>query len=119
MVTIIFKDTSVVNNHSEPFWFFLLIMILASLPHSLLISWDIRVLWDFLKSAKKSCEVTDALHTYSLCWLTSVLIFFSISATKLQVLVASNSSGGNLNDNSFINLKNSNKNYLYLWILIF
>ena len=112
------RYTSVVNNHSEPFWFFLLIMILASLPFTPFLYHGIfESFKDFLKSAKKSCDVTETLHTYSLCWLTSVLIFFSISATKLpSYWLPAIPAAAILISNSFINLKNSNKNYLYLWI---
>ncbi len=78
------RYTSVVNNHAEPFWFFLYIMILASLPFTPFLCHGIfKTFKDFLKCSKESCNVTETLYTYSLCWLTSVLIFFSLSATKL------------------------------------
>ena len=73
-----------------------------------------------MKSSKESCNVTETLYTYSLCWLTSVLIFFSISATKLpSYWLPAIPAAAILISNSFINLKNSNKSYknnLYLWI---
>ena len=78
------RYTSVVNNHAEPFWFFLYIMILASLPFTPFLYHGVfEAFKDFSKSLRESCKVSETLHTYSLCWLTSVLIFFSISATKL------------------------------------
>ena len=112
------RYTSVVNNHSEPFWFFLYIMILASLPFTPFLYHGIfKTFKDFLKSSKESCNVTETLYTYSLCWLTSVLIFFSISATKLpSYWLPAIPAAAILISNSFINLKNSNKSYLYLWI---
>jgi len=112
------RYTSVVNNHSEPFWFFLYIMILASLPFSPFLFHGIfKVLGDFLKSLKKSCPVSETLFIYSLFWLTSVLIFFSISATKLpSYWLPATPAAGILISNSFINLKKTNKSYLYLWI---
>ena len=113
------RYTSVVNNHSEPFWFFLYIMILASLPftpflyHGILLS-----LKDFVKSLKESCSASETLHTYSLCWLTSVLIFFSVSATKLpSYWLPAIPASAILISNSFINLKNSKNTFSYLWIL--
>jgi len=72
---------------------------------------------DFFKSSKESCNITDTLYTYSLCWLTSVLIFFSLSATKLpSYWLPAIPAASILISNSFINLKNSSKSYLYFWI---
>ncbi len=112
------RYTSVVNNHAEPFWFFLYIMILASLPFTPFLYYGIfKAFKDFLKSSKQSCNVTDTLYTYSLCWLISVLIFFSLSATKLpSYWLPAIPAAALLMSNSFISLKNINKNYLYFWI---
>ncbi len=112
------RYTSVVNNHAEPFWFFLYIMILASLPFTPFLYHGIfKVFKDFLKSSNESCNVTETLYTYSLCWLTSVLIFFSLSATKLpSYWLPAIPAAAILISNSFINLKSSSKSYLYLWI---
>jgi len=112
------RYTSVVNNHAEPFWFFLYIMILASLPFTPFLYHGIfKAFKDFLKSTKENCYITDTLYTYSLCWLISVLIFFSLSATKLpSYWLPAIPAASILISNSFINLKNSSKSYLYLWI---
>ncbi len=112
------RYTSVVNNHTEPFWFFVYIMILASLPFTPFLYHGIfNTFKDFLKSSKESCKVSETLATYSLCWLTSVLIFFSISATKLpSYWLPAIPAAAILINNSYINLKNLNKNYLYLWM---
>ncbi len=112
------RYTSVVNNHAEPFWFFLYIMILASLPFTPFLYHGIfKTFKDFLKSSKESCNVTGTLYTYSLCWLTSVLIFFSLSATKLpSYWLPAIPAGALLTSNSFISLKNKNKSYSYFWI---
>ncbi len=112
------RYTSVVNNHAEPLWFFLYIMILASLPFTPFLYHGIfKAFKDFLKSTKESCNITDTLYTYSLCWLSSVLIFFSLSATKLpSYWLPAIPAAAILISNSFINLKNSMKSYLYLWI---
>jgi len=112
------RYTSVVNNHSEPFWFFLYIMILASLPFTPFLYHGIFKAFDeLLKSLKESCEVSDSLYTYSLCWLSAVLIFFSISATKLpSYWLPAIPAAAILISNSFISLKNTNKTYVYLWI---
>ncbi len=112
------RYTSVVNNHAEPFWFFLYIMILASLPFTPFLCHGIfKAFKDLLKSSKESCNVTDTLYTYSLCWLTSVLIFFSLSATKLpSYWLPAIPAAAILISNSLINLKKSIKGYLYFSI---
>ncbi len=112
------RYTSVVNNHAEPFWFFLYIMILASLPFTPFLYHGIFITFkDFFKSSKESSNITETLYTYSLCWLTSVLIFFTLSATKLpSYWLPAIPAGAILISNSFMNLKNSSKSYLYLWI---
>ena len=112
------RYTSVVNNHAEPFWFFLYIMLLASLPFTPFLCHGIfETLKDFLNSSKRNIIVSETLYTYSLCWLISVLIFFSISATKLpSYWLPAIPAAAILISHSFISLKNSNKNYLYLWI---
>ncbi len=112
------RYTSVVNNHAEPFWFFLYIMILASLPFTPFLCHGIfKAFKDFLKSSKESCNVADTLYTYSLCWLISVLFFFSLSATKLpSYWLPAIPAAAILISNSLINLKNSSKSYIYLWV---
>ena len=112
------RYTSVVNNHSEPFWFFLYVMIVASLPFTpFLFHGILNAFKEFLKSLNESFTVSETLFTYSLCWLISVLIFFSISATKLpSYWLPAIPAAAILISNSFINLKNQNKSYLYLWI---
>ena len=93
-------------------------MIFASLPFTPFLYYGIfKAFKDFLKSSKDICDVTETLHTYSLCWLLSVLIFFSISATKLpSYWLPAIPAASILISNSFIKLKNSNKSYSYLWI---
>jgi len=112
------RYTSVVDNHTEPFWFFLYIMILASLPFTPFLCHGIfKTFKDFYKSSKESSNITDTLYTFSLCWITSVLIFFSLSATKLpSYWLPAIPAAAILISNSFINLKNSRKSYLYLCI---
>jgi len=112
------RYTSVVNNHAEPFWFFLYMMIFASLPFTPFLYHGIfKAFKDFLKSSKDISNINESLYTYSLCWLASVLIFFSISATKLpSYWLPAIPAASILISNSFINLKNLSKSYLYLWI---
>ncbi len=79
------RFTSVVNSHSEPWWFFLIVLCIASLPLTpfLLISiwknfynlfkWPPRL----IKKPEKS------LFEFSFFWMIAVFVFFTISATKL------------------------------------
>ena len=112
------RYTSVVNNHAEPFWFFLYIMVLASLPFTPFLFHGIfETFKDLFKISRKNSIVSESLYTYSFCWLISVLIFFSISATKLpSYWLPAIPAAAILISHSFISLKNSNKNYLFLWI---
>jgi len=112
------RYTSVVNNHGEPFWFFLYVMVLASLPFTPFLYHGIFLaIKDFLKSFKESCPVSETLYTYSLCWLISVLIFFSISATKLpSYWLPAIPSAAILLSNSFTNVKQLKRTYSFLSI---
>ena len=75
---------SVVNNHSESWWFYLFIMVLASLPFSIfLIHGIFDTSKDLIKKLNNRLDSTNNLYIFCLCWLFSVFIFFSFSATKL------------------------------------
>jgi len=78
------RYTSVVNNHSEPWWFFLFIMTIGSLPFSIFLFHGIfETSKEFILCNGEESENENSLYVFSLCWLFSTLIFFSISATKL------------------------------------
>ena len=78
------RYTSVVNNHSEPWWFYLFILILASLPFSVfLIHGIVDTFKELIIKFKKRSENINSIYLFSLCWLISILLFFSFSATKL------------------------------------
>ena len=78
------RYTSVVNNHSEPWWFYIFIMILASLPFTVfLIHGIMSTFEELISSFKIRSEKVNSIYIFSLCWLISVLLFFSFSATKL------------------------------------
>jgi len=78
------RYVSVVNNHSEPWWFYLFIMIVASLPFSIfLIHGIIESLKDLIKKLQIRSNKTNSIYIFSLCWLVSVFLFFSFSSTKL------------------------------------
>ena len=78
------RYTSVVNNHAEPWWFFLNVMILGSLPFSVfLFSGIFESGKELINNFKKEYDIKDSLSIFAFCWLISIFLFFSISATKL------------------------------------
>jgi len=78
------RYTSVVNNHAESWWFYFFILILASLPFSIfLIHGIIDTFKDLIKKTSFRSETSNNIYIFSLCWLISVFLFFSFSATKL------------------------------------
>lgn len=79
------RFTSVVNSHSEPWWFFLLVLSIASLPFTPLLFLSI---WGNLSNifnwSRRVVRNPDkSLNEFSFFWLISVFIFFTCSATKL------------------------------------
>ena len=65
--------------HAEPFWFFLPILALGSLP------------WTFVAPAAcmgwRRKEFAEPLPRYVLCWLAIPFLFFSVSAGKLGTYI--------------------------------
>tara|TARA_Y100001968_G_scaffold326475_1_gene369600 strand:- start:2764 stop:4572 length:1809 start_codon:yes stop_codon:yes gene_type:complete len=78
------RYTSVVNNHSEPWWFFIYILLLGSLPFSVfLISGIFENVKELITNFKRESKLEETLGIFAFCWLISIFLFFSISATKL------------------------------------
>ena len=79
------RFTSVVNSHGEPWWFFLIVLCIASLPLTpfLLISiW--KNFFNIFKWSRRIIKKPESsLFEFSFFWLISVFVFFTISATKL------------------------------------
>ncbi len=79
------RFTSVVNSHSQPWWFFFPVMLLASLPFTPFLFVG---LWQTLAgvhfgSSKLQLEPSNSLKYFAVSWLLSVLLFFTFAATKL------------------------------------
>ena len=112
------RYTSVVNNHSEPIWFFIYIMIIGSLPFTPFLFHGIfEAFKDLISNFKKGFDTSESLFIYSLCWLGSVFIFFSISATKLpSYWIPATPAAAILISCSFTKLKNQKKVFSFLWI---
>ncbi|QEY33253.1 glycosyltransferase family 39 protein [Synechococcus sp. RSCCF101] len=75
--------TQVVNDHRQPWWFFLPVAVIASLPftpllvHGLITS--LKPLWaPALRSPPRR-----SLGTFAACWLLAVFVLFTAAATKL------------------------------------
>ena len=115
------RYTSVVNNHSEPIWFFILIMIIGSLPFTPFLFHGIfEAFKDLAISFKKFLKPSETIFIYCLCWLGSVLIFFSISATKLpSYWLPATPAAAILVSNSFIKLNDQSRKFSYLWVVSF
>ena len=113
------RYTSVVNNHAEPIWFFFYIMIIGSLPFTPFLFHGIfEAFRDLINCLKKDCIESESLSIYSLCWLGSVLIFFSISATKLpSYWLPATPAAAILISNSFTKLDIQKKAFTYLWTI--
>ena len=113
------RYTSVVNNHAEPIWFFLYVMIIGSLPFTPFLFHGIFEAFKDLKTSfKKDFIPSESLFIYCLCWLGSVFIFFSISATKLpSYWLPAIPAAAILTSNSFTKLQNQRKAFSSLWII--
>ena len=76
--------TSVVNNHLQPWWFFLPLMLLAALPFSLLLILGFAIC---LKRRLRRHVVFESpshsLATFASSWLLATFLFFTAAATKL------------------------------------
>ncbi|MDC3160531.1 glycosyltransferase family 39 protein [Prochlorococcus sp. AH-716-G04] len=113
------RYTSVVNNHAEPVWFFLYVMVIGSLPFTPFLFHGIFEAFKDLKTSfKKDCIPSESLFIYCLCWLGSVFIFFSISATKLpSYWLPAIPAVAILTSNSYAKLQNQKKAFSSLWII--
>ncbi len=113
------RYTSVVNNHAEPVWFFLYVMVIGSLPFTPFLFHGIFEAFKDLKtSLKKDCIPSESLFIYCLCWLVSVFIFFSISATKLpSYWLPAIPAVAILTSNSYTKLQNQKKAFSTLLIM--
>lgn len=92
----------VVNNHHQPFWYFVLVLLLASLPYTpLLLLGLVTGLPPLDRLARPRRDghrqgvrlpasgqdanpaPAHSLQRFAVCWLVAVLLFFSAASTKL------------------------------------
>ncbi len=79
------RFTTVVNSHQENIFFFILMLLIASLPFSPLLilgvfKGGIEIKENLIKRNNKPSE---SLLFFSIAWLLTVFLFFTISGTKL------------------------------------
>jgi 4-amino-4-deoxy-L-arabinose transferase-like glycosyltransferase len=65
--------------HTQPFWFYAPILLLAFLP------WTAALIWSFLVGANRLLlgKKVAASDCYLLCWIAFCVLFFTISRSKL------------------------------------
>jgi 4-amino-4-deoxy-L-arabinose transferase-like glycosyltransferase len=84
------RFSGVVNNHLQPWWFFLPVLVVASLPFTPLL------LAGLLQALRRpgtglpgdgdregGLAAAQSLPQFAACWLLAVLLFFTLAATKL------------------------------------
>jgi 4-amino-4-deoxy-L-arabinose transferase-like glycosyltransferase len=72
------RFSSVVNQHLQPWWFFAAVLVVASLPFTPLL------LLGLARGLRGPGQPPPAsLRAFAACWLMSVLLFFTLAATKL------------------------------------
>jgi 4-amino-4-deoxy-L-arabinose transferase-like glycosyltransferase len=83
------RFTAVVNDHLQPWWFFVPVLLLASLPWSpvLLLGLAQGVTgpgpWRWRRQPVQTLPPPLSLQRFAACWLLAVLLFFTAAATKL------------------------------------
>ena len=74
------RFSKVVNNHQQGPWYFFIVLVLASLPFTPLLLLSLRRV---LLEVRTPLAVPLSLGRFAAAWLLAVLLFFSLSATKL------------------------------------
>ncbi len=85
------RFTAVVNNHQQPWWFFGLVLVIASLPLTpLLLAGLVQGLgrlrggcWPWRWRSAEPLAPELSLQRFAASWLLAVLLFFTLAATKL------------------------------------
>ena len=75
------RFVTVVNQHLEPWWYFLPVLVVASLPFTPLLG--LGVVRGLRAASAKSQPSSATLRCFASCWLLAVLLFFTLAATKL------------------------------------
>ncbi len=76
--------TTVVNSHSEPWWFFIALLLITSLPFTPFLIVGIFESMSFLTQRKlTSNENNQSLLNFAGSWIIGVFLLFTLAATKL------------------------------------
>lgn len=70
----------VVNHHLQPWWFFGVVLVIASLPATPLL---LLGLAQVIRRWRQPLPASLSLQRFAACWLVAVLVFFTAAATKL------------------------------------
>jgi 4-amino-4-deoxy-L-arabinose transferase-like glycosyltransferase len=76
------RFTQVVNNHAGPWWFYLPVVVIASLPVTPLLLLGLGEAFQGVPQ-RRPLPPAASLQRFALCWLAVVIGLFSLSATKL------------------------------------
>ena len=74
------RFTVVVNHHLQPWWFFGVVLVIASLPATPLL---LLGLAQVVRRWREPLPAPLSLQRFAACWLVAVLLFFTAAATKL------------------------------------
>ena len=74
------RFTGVVNNHLQPWWFFVPVLVVGALPFTPLL---LAGLITTARAGLAAQAPEQSLQRYVACWLLAVLLFFTLAATKL------------------------------------
>ncbi|MCT0198771.1 glycosyltransferase family 39 protein [Synechococcus sp. CS-1325] len=75
------RFTSVVNEHLQPWWYFLPVLVVASLPFTPLLG--LGLVRGLMATTTRSLPPSSSLRSFAACWLLAVLLLFTLAATKL------------------------------------
>ncbi len=76
--------TMVVNSHSQPWWFFIMMLIISSFPFTpFLVLGLTKYLTSLFRLEKKSYRNDLSLFNFTGSWLCAVFLLFTVAATKL------------------------------------
>ncbi|WP_407810037.1 ArnT family glycosyltransferase [Spirulina subsalsa] len=81
------RFTQVVNEHSAPWFFYFLVVLVGFLPWSVYLPWAIARLRFWQPQLWRQQPRTAHLGIFALAWFTSIFVFFTIAVTKLPSYV--------------------------------
>ena len=77
------RFTSVVNNHSAPWYFYFLVVLLGFIPWSIYVPWAIARLSLWRRSHWQTTPRHTHLGIFAAIWFLMIFVFFTIATTKL------------------------------------